>query len=102
MQEYAIQSAVKFDPTFQLDVSVTISGDGKALSVAVVNPSEFAVRLNNAAFTKAQGIARRTLTGDYYESYNSVARDEMYMQEKDNLANVVAPPMSVSVFAIDL
>ncbi len=57
MQEYAIQSAVKFDPTFQLDVSVTISGDGKALSVAVVNPSEFAVRLNNAAFTKAQGIA---------------------------------------------
>ncbi len=102
MQEYAIQSAVKFDPTFQLDVSVTISGDGKALSVAVVNPSEFAVRLNNAAFTKAKGIARHTLTGDYYDSYNSVARDEMYMQEKDNLANVVAPPMSVSVFVIDL
>lgn len=101
MQEYNVVSAVRYAADIQLDVCATVSADGKTVAVAVVNPSEYDVLLDCALFENASHIERHTLTGDYYDSYNSTSREEMYMEEKDDLANAVAPAMSVSVFVVN-
>lgn len=102
MQNNNIESVVRTNDDLQLDISVAVSDDGKTLTIAVVNPSEFSVALTNDAFADAKNISRHTLLGDYYDSYNTTAKDELYTEHKDNLLNVVAPAMSVNVFVIQL
>lgn len=102
MQNNNIDSVVKNNNNLQLDVSVAVSNDGKTLTIAVVNPSEVSVALTNDQFQSAKSISRHTLLGDYYDSYNTTVKDELYTEHKDNLLNVVAPAMSVSVFVIEL
>lgn len=101
MQDYSVTSVVRYAEDIQLDVCATVSADGKTISVAVVNPSEYNVLMDCTLFKTASSIERHTLTGDYYDSYNSTSKEEMYMEEAKNLANVVAPAMSVSVFVIE-
>ena len=101
MQPYNVTSAVRYAADIQLDVSATVSEDGKTVSVAVVNPSEYAVLLDCALFENASKIERHTLTGDYYDSYNTTSREEMYLEDADGLNNAVAPAMSVSVFVVE-
>lgn len=101
MQDYAIEATVKHNDALQLDVSASISKDGKTLTVSVVNPSEFSVQLNNAIFTNAKRIDRHTFTGAYCDSY-STPSEEIYYEDMLNVANVVAPMQSVSVFVIQL
>lgn len=100
MFDYRVESVVRYSEALQLDVSVTRSEDGSSYAIAVVNPSEYAVKLTNAAFDSALSVERTTLTGDYYDSYNSTARSEMWTERVENLKNVVAPAMSVSVFVV--
>lgn len=102
MQRYRIPSGIKFDRDLQLDLSAAVSEDGKTLSLAVVNPSDSAVRLSNPLFDRASEIVRNTFTGDYYDSYNTPQQTEMYCERVQSLSNVVAPPMSVNVFEIKL
>lgn len=102
MQGYMLEVTTKFSAQTQLDMALTISADGKTLALAVVNPSEYAVRVHNALFNKAESITRHTLTGAYPDSYDTVARNELYVEHADNLSNAVAPAMSVNVFEIEL
>lgn len=102
MQSNMIAVNYRFDKDLQLDMSLSVSSDGKTLSLAVVNPSTSAVELTNTAFGEAKNIERHTLTGDYYDSYNTTASDELHVEHKNNLSNAVAPAMSVSVFVIEL
>ncbi len=101
MQKNFIAGGVRADRALQLDAVFTASDDGKTISVGVINPSDKAVRLTNPLFEKGK-ISRHALLGDYYDSYNTVSRDEMYLKADENLAEVIAPAMSVSVFTIQL
>ncbi len=101
MQENFIPGGVRWDDDLQVDAVFTVSDDGKTVSVGVVNPSDKAVRLTNPLFGQGK-ISRISLTGDYYDSYNSTNRDEMYLTEAKRAKEVVAPAMSVSVFTIEL
>ncbi len=102
MQEYKVRSAVKVSADLQLDISAAVSADGKTLTLSVINPSDKAVALNGSTLNKLKDVTRHTLTGDYYDSYNTPQREEMFTENKTNLSNVVAPPMSVNVFEIRL
>lgn len=102
MQGYSIGSSVKYDERLQIDVSLSVSEDGKTLSLAVVNPSNYSVRLNNSTIQNAKSIERHSFLGDYPDSYDSVSRSELYEEHVKDITNVVAPASSVSVFVIGL
>lgn len=98
MQEYSLNAAVQADKEIGLDVSASVSADGKTITLAVVNPSEYDVRLDCSRLTNVKSIIRSTLTADYYDSDGN----ELYTEYKENLAYPVAPMMSVSLFVIEL
>ena len=102
MESNAVSSAAKYNPNVQLDISAALSDDGSKLTLAVVNPSDTSVKLNNGLFDRAKSISRHTFSGDFPDSFNSVAKKEMDITDTDNLSNAVAPASSVSIFVIEL
>ena len=102
MRGYSVVSAVKYNAAIQLDVSATASADGKKVCLAVVNPSDSAVRINWQKLNDAKSVTRHTFTGDFADSFNSVAKKEMYIEDVTNLSNAVAPAISVTIFEIEL
>ncbi len=98
MREYSLSVAAQADKEAQLDVSASVSEDGKRITLAIVNPSEYAVRLDCARLENCKSLVRHTLTADYYDSDG----DELYTEEVGNLAYMVAPMMSVTLFVAEL
>ena len=97
MQAYSLTCATRVNAELNLDAAATVSEDGKTVAVAVVNPSEYAVRLNCARFVGAKQIERHTLTAEFYDSDGT----EMRLEDAV-LAYAVAPAMSVSIFVVTL
>lgn len=97
MQAYSLTSATRVSSELNLDVSATVSEDGTTVAVAVVNPSEYDVKLNCARLEGAKRIERHTLTADFYDSDG----DELRLEDAV-LAYAVAPAMSVSIFVVTL
>ena len=102
MYETSIECKFRPDKELQLDMSMTVAEDGKSVALAVVNPSEFSVELTNRYFESAIDVKRYSLLGDYYDSYNTTDKEELYLETADHMGNVVAPPMSISIFVIQI
>jgi alpha-L-arabinofuranosidase len=101
MESIAVTSYSQYSAELQLDVSAAISEDGETLTVAVVNPSEYHVRLQGNILTDLPVTSRYTFTGDFFDSFNSPQKAELYEIHENNEAYAVAPAMSLTNSVFD-
>lgn len=102
MESVAVKAYSQYSSELQLDVSAAISEDGKTLTIAVVNPSEYRVRLQGNLFADQPVRNRHTFTGDFFDSFNSPQKAELYEIHEEYEAYPVVPAMSLTIFVIDL